>query len=76
MSSTSFVPQNKNENEVQMAMDVERPGPKPDEHGAMSWRAYLMENVDPKRSMSPLASYCFMTGFMCVVSLLWSCSIT
>lgn len=59
-------------NTLQAAMDIERPGPKSesgdhDGHdGPTSWRAYLMENVDPARAMSPLASYCFMTGFMCV----------
>ena len=45
------------------------------EHGAAvgladkrpSWREYLMQNVDPALATTPLASFCFMTGFMCVV---------
>ncbi|KAH8116002.1 hypothetical protein DFH11DRAFT_1840503 [Phellopilus nigrolimitatus] len=30
----------------------------------LSWREYLMQNVDPNLSTSPLASFCFMTGFI------------
>ncbi|KAI5118466.1 hypothetical protein M0805_003727 [Coniferiporia weirii] len=30
----------------------------------LSWKEYLMQNVDPNMSTSPLASFCFMTGFI------------
>lgn len=32
----------------------------------ISWRDYLMQNIDPVRSTTPLACFCFMTGFMWV----------
>ncbi|KAL5476883.1 hypothetical protein ACEPAI_3069 [Sanghuangporus weigelae] len=35
---------------------------------ATSWREYLMQNVDPLQSTSPLASFCFMTGFIDAIS--------
>lgn len=38
------------------------------EHIAMkqtaSLRSYLMADVDPAQTTTPLAAYCFMTGFM------------
>jgi len=33
-----------------------------------SLRSYLMEDVDPAQSTAPLAAYCFMTGFIDVIS--------
>lgn len=32
-------------------------------------KAHFLADVDPQRSTFPLAAYCFMTGFMCVLSL-------
>lgn len=31
-------------------------------------KAHMLSDVDPEKSMFPLAAYCFMTGFMCVPS--------
>ena len=45
------------------------PGPVVSKNEGLSWREYLMANVDPKQATTPLAMYCFMTGFMYVLTL-------
>lgn len=37
--------------------------------GMRSVRSYLMEEIDTKQAAAPLSAYCFMTGFMSVLSL-------
>ena len=32
--------------------------------GQLTLKEYLFQNVDPLQSTSPLAAFCFMTGFM------------
>ena len=44
--------------------DVERAGP----NTAASWWRYLNEDVDTTQTTSQLALYCFMTGYMCVLT--------
>lgn len=33
----------------------------------VSLRQFLLQDVDPKEATGPLASYCFMTGYMCTI---------
>jgi len=35
----------------------------------VSLRQFLLQDVDPKEATGPLALYCFMTGYMCGISL-------
>ncbi|THH08836.1 hypothetical protein EW145_g2442 [Phellinidium pouzarii] len=42
--------------------------PEPVQTKQSSWKAYLTEDVDPALSTSPLASFCFMTGFIDAIS--------
>jgi hypothetical protein len=42
--------------------DLERASQK--RHSISLWR-YLMQDVDSKQTVGPLAAYCFMTGYMC-----------
>lgn len=44
--------------------DVEHAGTK----STVTLWEYLMADVDPAQTTGPLAAYCFMTGYMCVVS--------
>lgn len=37
----------------------------------VSLRQFLLQDVDPKEATGPLALYCFMTGYMCGISLLF-----
>jgi len=47
--------------------DMERAGEK-NPHSRVSLWQYLLQDVDPKQTTSPLAAYCFMTGYIDVIS--------